>query len=345
MATGLLNIFFGLSSSLMVFCLFWGLNGLFQGWGWPPCARLLTHWYARSERGGWWGIWNTSHNVGGGLSILMGPLIATLFGWRMAMYVPGVICLLGGVYLAITLRDTPQSLGLPPIEEHKNEAVSGSEEDRERELSTKEILFKYVLANKFLWILAFGYFFIYAIRTAINDWGQLYLMEQKGHSLISAGGAIFWFEIGGLFGSVIAGLISDRLFASRRGPVNVLFSLFVTFALGLLWIIPNSNYLVASVSIFFIGFLIFGPQMLIGMAAAELSHKKAAGTATGFAGWFGYFGAAFSAYPFGVIATKWGWGGFFLVLGACACISVLILLPLWSVRSRDEIISTEGKVA
>ncbi len=62
--TGILNIFFGLSSSILFFGIFWGLNGWFQGWGSPPCARLLTHWYSQTERGSWWGFWNTSHGVG-----------------------------------------------------------------------------------------------------------------------------------------------------------------------------------------------------------------------------------------------------------------------------------------
>ena len=49
--------------------------------------------------------------------------------------------------------------------------------------------------------------------------------------------------------------------------------------------------------IFFIGFFIFGPQMLIGMVAAELTHKKAAATSSGFAGCFAYIGAAMAGGP------------------------------------------------
>ena len=63
--TGIFNIFFGMSSSIWFFAIFWGLNGWFQGFGWPPCAKLLTHWYSHSERGRWWSVWNTSHNLGG----------------------------------------------------------------------------------------------------------------------------------------------------------------------------------------------------------------------------------------------------------------------------------------
>src|SRR5579863_8560334 len=75
--TGLFNLFFGMSSTLWVFALFWGLNGWFQGWGWPGCAKLLTHWYSHSERGRWWSVWNTSHNLGGAL---IPPLVAFKIG-------------------------------------------------------------------------------------------------------------------------------------------------------------------------------------------------------------------------------------------------------------------------
>ena len=51
MLTGVFNICFGFSSSILFFAIFWGLNGLFQGFGAPPCAVFLTRWYSHSERG------------------------------------------------------------------------------------------------------------------------------------------------------------------------------------------------------------------------------------------------------------------------------------------------------
>src|SRR6185295_13869300 len=93
--TGILNICFGMSSSLLMFALFWGLNGWFQGFGWPPCARFLTHWYSHSERGSWWSTWNISHNVGAFLIPWIVGISLQYYGWRVAMYVPGVICIFG----------------------------------------------------------------------------------------------------------------------------------------------------------------------------------------------------------------------------------------------------------
>jgi MFS transporter, OPA family, sugar phosphate sensor protein UhpC len=172
--TGAFNIFFGFSSSILLFAVFWGLNGWFQGWGWPPCARLLTHWYSQKERGTWWGIWNSSHSVGGAVIPLIAAFCAQAWGWRYAMYVPGIMCIGVGLFLINRLRDTPQSLGLPSIEKYNNDYPASKHTD-ENELSLKEMLFKYVLNNKYIWILAISYFFVYIIRQAINDWGAIFL--------------------------------------------------------------------------------------------------------------------------------------------------------------------------
>ena len=337
--TGLFNICFGLTSSIFFFAVFWGLNGVFQGWGWPPCARLLTHWYSQKERGTWWGVWNTSHSVGGALIPLIAAFCAQLWGWRFAMYIPGGMCIVVGFFLMNRLRDTPQSLGLPPIERYKNDypdIAPGS--TQEKELSVKEILFSYVLNNKFIWVLAISYFFIYIIRTAINDWSVLFLVETKGYSLLAAGACVCWFEVGGIFGSLIAGWASDKVFKGRRVPICVFFSFAVVFVLLGLWFSPNGLMLLDSTLMFLVGFFIFGPQMLIGMAPAELSHKKAAGTATGFVGWVAYIGAATAGYPLGKITQEWGWHGFFIIIALCGLISVLLLIPLWNVRSNPKYI-------
>lgn len=334
--TGLLNIFFGMSSTIFFFAVFWGLNGWFQGFGWPPCSRLLSHWYSQSERGRWWSFWSTSHNLGGALIPFVAAYSANYFGWRYAMYVPGVICILAGFFLINRLRDTPQSLGLPTIEEHREENNITKEESKQmnRELTLKEMLFKYVLNNGYIWMLALASIFVYIIRTAMNDWTTLYLMEVRNFNLVSASSCVFWFESGGFVGMLVAGWLSDRFFASKRGPMNVLFSAGMLLSLLAFWFYPGTSLIWSSFVCAMIGFFLFGPQMLIGLAAAELSHKNATGTATGFAGWLAYVGAAVAGYPLGYIAEKFGWQGFFVVMAVCGVMSVLCFLPMWNATSQ-----------
>lgn len=344
MITGVINILFGLSSSLILFSIFWGLNGWFQGFGWPPCARFLTHWYSHSERGSWWSTWNVSHNVGAFLIPWIVGFCAYYFGgWRAAMYIPGIICILGGFYLINRLRDTPQSLGLPPIEKFRNDyAGTSAKSASEQNLSAREILMEYVIKNKYIWMLAISYFFVYFVRTGINDWTALYLIENKGYTQLSANGCVSLFEVGGFFGSLAAGWASDYFFSARRGPVNVLFALLMFIAIALFWFVPQGYPLLDSAALFIIGFAIFGPQMLIGVACAELSHKKAAATSTGFAGTFAYMGAAVAGYPLGKITQELGWDGFFWALGISCIVAVVLLLPLWAVTENKKLVAAKN---
>ncbi len=334
--TGLLNVAFGFSSSLFFFSLFWGLNGWFQGFGWPACARFLTHWYSHSERGSWWSSWNVSHNVGAFIIPWIAGACLHYFGWRYAMYVPGFICILGGFFLINRLRDTPQSLGLPAIEKFRNDYGGHKTDDEEKILTTREILVDYIFKNKYLWMLGFAYFFVYIVRTGVNDWTALFLRDTKGYTIIGANGCASMFEVGGFFGSLAAGWGSDRLFNAKRGPINVLFSLAATLAIIAFWYVPEGYPIIDSAAVFLIGFAVFGPQMMIGIAAAELSHKNAASTSTGFVGTFAYLGAAVAGYPLGKVADDWGWNGVFYFMAICCLISVILLLPMWGVTEKKS---------
>jgi OPA family sugar phosphate sensor protein UhpC-like MFS transporter len=332
--TGFVNILFGFSSSIFLFALFWGMNGFFQGIGWPPCARYLTQWYSKSERGSWWSTWNLSHNVGAFMIPWMAGFLIFYFDWRWAMYIPGIICIFGGVFLVNRLRDTPQSLGLPPVEKFRNDYSDVSEGSDER-MSPKRILCDFIINNKYIWILACAYFFVYVVRQGVNDWTAYYLKETKDYSSIVANGTVSLFEIGGMFGALVAGWSSDRLFKTMRGPVNALFAVGLFAAIMGYWYVETRVPLYDSIAIFVIGFMVFGPQMLIGVQAAELCPKNAAATATGFIGTFAYLGAAVSGYPVGYVTQRWGWDGFFWFMAVCASLSVLLLIPLWSISKKS----------
>lgn len=336
--TGVTNIMFGFSSSLLLFMVFWGLNGWFQGFGWPPCARFLTHWYSHSERGSWWSTWNMSHNVGSFCVPYIVGFCLDMAGWRMAMYLPGILCIFGSFFLINRLRDTPESLGLPSIEKWRGDYTStsvrpGHEGERP---STKEILFKYVLTNRSILLLAVAYFFIYIIRLGVYTWTAWYLSESRDYSGVKLAFCVSMFDVGGALGALTAGWASDFLFKAKRGPVNVIFTIGIMVAILLYWYLPQGYVSIDAAMIFFLGFTIFGPQMLIGLHAAELSHKEAAATATGFTGWFAYLGASFAGGPLGKITDVWGWQGYFWTLVVCCGIALMLLIPLWNAVEYEE---------
>lgn len=335
--TGITNILFGASSSLLVFALFWGLNGWFQGWGWPPCTKLLTYWFSQSERGKWWSLNSTSHNLGGALVPLLVAYCCTWFNWRWGMYVPGLIAVVTGLWLLNRLRDIPQTLGLPPVEVYKGELVETSAPDKGQVLSSRDILFHHVLNNKAVWILSLCYFFVYVIRTAFNDWAVLYLVQAKDYGLVVGASGVTWFEVGGFFGILASGWASDLFFHGRRVPVMLWSAIGLLVTLGGFWLVPNGYYILDMALMGILGFLVFVPQVLVGLAAVEFVDKKAACTANGFAGCFAYVGAAATGYPLGKIIDTWSWQGFFVTLFLCSFAVILTLLPLsWPPAMRRK---------
>lgn len=326
--TGVLNVAFGFSSTLWLFALIWCCNGFFQGWGWPPCTKQLTHWFSQSERGFWWSVHSTSHNVGGALIPLLVAFIAADYGWRWSMIVPGMIAVVAGFWLINRLCDVPVRLGLPPIEEFRNEPLPATSQSANSELSFRQILFQEVLPNRAVWLLAFAYFFVYVVRTAINDWTPLYLVQVKQYELIPAAAAVTWFEVGGFFGCIFAGWGSDYFYQGRRTPIMVVMTIALTAAALGYWVLPIQGFWLDQLILALLGFLVFGPQTLVGLAAAELVDKKAACTANGFAGCFAYLGAAATGYPLGKIIDVWGWESFFGIVAFCSLVILFGLIPL-----------------
>lgn len=306
------------SIAIMFFMLF--LNGWFQGMGWPPCGRLMVHWWSHRERGRIVSIWNVAHNVGGGL---IGPLflvgLAWFGDWHSAFYVPAVVALGVALFAVLMLRDTPQSLGLPSIEKYKNDYPEDYSERHEQEFTAREIFIQHILRNRLLWCIALANIFVYLLRYGVLDWAPTYLKEAKHFTVEKTSWAYFLYEWAGIPGTLLCGWVSDRFFQGRRGIVGILFMVLVGIATAVYWLNPPGNPMVDIAALVAVGFLIYGPVMLIGLHALELVPKKAAGTAAGFTGMFGYLGGSVAANALVGYTVDWfGWdGGFILLLAGC----------------------------
>lgn len=321
---------FATASIAVMFCLLF-INGWVQGMGWPPCGRVMVHWFSVKERGTKMSIWNVAHNVGGGIMAPIAVAGVTLFGtWQSKLFFPAVVALAVAFITYLLVRDTPQSCGLPPIEKYKGEYGTNYNESHEKELSTKQILLDYVLVNKLIWYIAFANAFIYLVRYGVLDWAPTYLQEAKGFSLKETGWAYFLYEWAGIPGTLLCGWLSDKVFGGRRAPATIIYMLLVTLAVFVYWKNPAGNPLVDNIALIAIGFLIYGPVMLIGVHAMDLVPKKAAGTAAGLTGLFGYLiGATAATAAMGYVVDKWGWdGGFYMLLGACV-LSILFTGLTW----------------
>jgi MFS transporter, OPA family, glycerol-3-phosphate transporter len=321
---------FATGSIAIMFCLLF-INGWFQGMGWPPCGRVVVHWFSVKERGTRMSIWNVAHNVGGGLMAPLAIAGLAIFGtWEGKLYFPAIIALVVALITYLLVRDTPQSCGLPPVEKYKNTYSKDYNQSHEKELSTRQILLDYVLVNKLIWYIAFANAFIYLVRYGVLDWAPTYLKEAKGFSLKETGWAYFLYEWAGIPGTLLCGWLSDKIFNGRRAPATIIYMILVTVAVLVYWKNPPGNPLIDNVALIAIGFLIYGPVMLIGVHALDLVPKKAAGTAAGLTGLFGYLGGAlFANAAMGYVVDTWGWDGGFVVLIASCLLAVVFTALTW----------------
>ena len=301
------------------------LNGWVNGMGWPPSGKTMVHWWSTRERGRVVSLWNVAHNVGNGTAAPLALLGVTLFGaWTAKFYFNAMVAAVIAIGVWFLLRDTPQSCGLPPVEAYKNDYPANYKHEHEQTFTFREIFLQHVLPNKYLWAIAMANVFVYFVRYGVVDWIPTYLQTAKGFSFRQSTVAWALFEYAAIPGTILCGWMSDTVFKGRRAPATIVYMLatlvgVVVYAMngkGPLWI--------DQASLIWIGFFVYGPVMIIGLHALDLVPKKAAGTAAGFTGFFGYvFGSAIAGTGVGWIADHYGWNGVFITMVACCLLTIV----------------------
>lgn len=330
--SAVVSFFMGLGSGLFFFAVLWGLNGCFQSMGWPPCARLITHWFSPTELGSKWALWASSHQIGAVAIFGLGGFLIEQYGWRSAFIVPAFVSIGISLFLINRLRDTPKEVGLPPVEEYKGDVTHVSHLYDER-ITIKEVITT-VLANKLVWFMALANMCVYIPRMGIFIWAPTFLKEFKGVTLIIAGMQLVGFEIACLFGGIAAGWISDKFFLGRRGPVGSLFLIGLAISLFIVWKTPPGYPFLDTLFLMIAGFLLNGPQVLNGIATADFASKRAVGVATGVTGAFAYAGSAIAGVGIAFISERFGWGGGFMLFIMAALLGAFFFALTWNNRAK-----------
>lgn len=132
--------------------------------------------------------------------------------------------------------------------------------------------------------------------------------------------------------------VCAELITSPHGATGVFFMTLVTIATVVYWLNPPGNPGVDMACMIIIGFLIYGPVMLIGLHALELAPKKAAGTAAGFTGLFGYLGGSVAASAIvGYTVDFFGWdGGFMVMIGGSVLAVILLVIVMLGERRHHQ---------
>ena len=372
------------STLVILFAVLLIINNLFQGCGFPPCNRLMTHWVPPHELATKMSIFNTSHSIGALIiSILCGYImghmgtdmtgdpamqqkilentasitanmdavaaqeyvgnaLAHVGAWQWAFLIPAGIAFLGIIFIIVTLRDTPKSVGLPELE------GSGEKKNGEKESSAefKAFLKRKVFKNPMIWALALADFFVYVVRFAVLDWGPSFLQEHCGLSAAMSGWTVAIFEAFGITGMLLAGWFTDKFFDGRGQRTCTLCMAGVIIFISLFVFLPKSTSPVILLLVLAMaGFFLYGPQALIGVIASNHATRKAASTAVGLIGFVSYVSVVISGAGFGYISDHFGWNWVFITMIIMAVIGFFVMLAMWNTKrdAYDEEIELEQK--
>jgi OPA family glycerol-3-phosphate transporter-like MFS transporter len=330
------------------------LTGWFSGMGWPPCGRVMSHWFSTNERSFKMSVWNTAHNVGSSaMAWLVGlggvAMVAFGFGeesWRGAFIVPSIAALAVAALCWWFIRDTPESCGLPPIDKYRNDfSGAKAKKGEENKIPFKTLFIDYVLKNKMLWLIGLANILVYLVRYGVSDWLPIYLQTVHGIAKDISKDLYAYHMIAAIPGTLIAGWLSSHFFQGRCAPVNVIcmtisaIGAFIYWQAGAIATLLGVEYITIVIAALIItGFAIYGPVAMISIQAIAIVPKNAAGTAAGFMGLLGYLigDALLSKIAFGRIVQigDKGWELTFIGFFAASLISAFICAISWGKEKK-----------
>ncbi|KAJ7996064.1 hypothetical protein DPEC_G00233200 [Dallia pectoralis] len=353
---GGVNVAFSWSSTVSVFSVLWFVNGLGQGFGWPPCGKVLRKWFEPSQFGTWWAVLSCSMNLAGGLGPLLTMLLLQYYDWRTIMAMSGIICASFSFICLMFIKNEPKDVGLPSI---KAATKKGAVTNSESTLSE-------FLRSPYLWVLSLGYLVVFGVKTACTDWGQLYLIQDKGQSVLMGSSYMSALEVGGLVGGLAAGFLSDRAVARqglgthgnpRHGLLLFMMAgMFVSLYLfrititaeapkdAPIWAValhPISVLIGLSekeIWILFLGatfgFSSYGPIALFGVIANESAPSNYCGSSHAIVALMANVGAFFAGLPFSAVAKHYSWEMSFWVAEMAIAVTTVIFFLLRNMRTK-----------
>ena len=341
MATGLfisalINLALGFTTAFWAFLILWGFNGWFQAFGAGSSVVTITHWYSGKERGTFYGMWASSHNIGEAITFIGTAFIITSFGWMWGFRVAGIVCILMSLFILRFLFERPDVYGLP--------VVTKAERAEQTKLSVGAKQWQ-VVRNPAVWILAVSSACFYVTRYAVNSWGIFFLEAEKGYTTIEASSIVSANAIAGIFGTFFSGILSDRFFNGTRNLPALIFGIIYALATALFVLGPADPFMDT------LSMVLFGVALgvlmvyLGGLMAVDICSKEVSGSVLGIVGLASYLGAGMqdiisgwliedgktvvngeTLYNFDAAGALW--------IGS-AVVSLLLATLVWNVRSPD----------
>ncbi len=275
-----LGFFHNMIPSVVIFLAFailWGMNGMVQSMGSAPGVISLSRWFPLSKRGSYYSIFSTSPSIGKFVSYLVLGAVG-YFGWQYGFIVASIAGVIGATLILIMVSDTPESKGLPSVQELSGETLTKTDKKPTKELQ------KMVLKHPGVWVIAFSSAFLYITKEAVDSWGVLFLQEARGLTQWQASQALGYSVAFSIAGTLLAGWLSDKVFRGDRAKPALLSGILCTTAL-VMFLFVGGDF---ALNIFYVSLFSFAMGVLYcvvaGLMAVDIVPRKATGAALGVVG-------------------------------------------------------------
>uniref|UniRef100_H2YK13 Sugar phosphate exchanger 3 n=1 Tax=Ciona savignyi TaxID=51511 RepID=H2YK13_CIOSA len=359
--------YFGGIHSLAFYLVSQVLNGLTQTSGWPGVVTCVGNWFGKQRRGLIMGIWNSHTSFGN----ILGSVIASIFvgySWGLSFIVPGIIIATMGVICFLLMVDRNNlnvdittlycpTHGVAPhilvqtytvifstfmsdpddmnLVNHDSSQIKYQSLPKSEVGTIKPIGF--IGALRIPGVIEFSLCLLFAklVSYTFLFWLPFYLKSTSSLNATMAGLMSTLFDIGGIFGGITAGLLSDH-----SGACATTCSLMLLVGAGMMYLFNTYASVSTTVSITLLiitGAFVNGPYALITTAvSADLGthevlkgNAKALSTVTAIIDGTGSIGAAIGPYLTGVI-SKTGWKSvFYMLIAANFSAMIVRLLTLY----------------
>ena len=285
---GVFGLFDNMLPTMLIFISFailWGINGWMQSMGSAPGVISLSRWFPQSKRGSYYSLFSSSPYIGEFISYNLLALVVGWLGWQAGFITAALAGLAGALIILLFVSDTPESKGLPSVQELSGEALT-----KEDNMPTRELQ-KMILRHPGIWVIAISSAFIYITKYAVAGWGMLFLQKAKGFDLAEASQVIAFSAVFGILGTVLAGWLSDRMFNGDRAKPAVLSGIISTSSL-ILFLFVGGGFVL---NIFYVSLFSLSTGVLYcivaGLMAVDIVPRKATGAALGVVGISSYVAA------------------------------------------------------
>jgi OPA family glycerol-3-phosphate transporter-like MFS transporter len=339
------------SHMVLIFSVLYATNMFFQSYGAVSIIKIKAYWFHVRERGVFGAIFGTLISVGVYFAFDWGQAIADAAALKpthamnatqqfirsafaidsgttdavwLVFFIPAFLLVVWAFIDMWLLKDTPADAN---FEDFDTCDASSNEMD---ENFTMPQLLKKIFTNPILLTVAMIEFTTGVIRNGVLQWYFIFAKEvpQTGAEFFAQNWGLL-LCLFGIVGGFSAGLMSDKIFQSRRGPpVGILNgSMFILSILMAVFLTRSP----IGVGIFAVLISMLGigvHSLMSGTAAADFGGRKATATASGITDGFVYLGTGLQSVSLGYLTTKdWHFWPLFLV--PFSAIGFLLALKIW----------------